>query len=60
MRNKKKETKVLCPECGTEFAIAKNEFTTVATVIGQDSNLGVVYPLRTDALLNCQKLLKNA
>lgn len=44
MRNKKKETKVLCPECGTEFAIAKNEFTTVATVIGQDSGLGVVYP----------------
>lgn len=44
MRNKKKETKVLCPECGTEFAIAKNEFTTMATVIGQDSGLGVVYP----------------
>ena len=34
----------MCPECGTEFAIAKNEFTTVATVIGQDSGLGVVYP----------------
>lgn len=44
MCNKKKETKVLCPECGTEFAIAKNEFTTMATVIGQDSGLGVVYP----------------
>ena len=27
-----RETKVLCPGCGTEFAIAKNEFTTVATV----------------------------
>lgn len=37
-------TKVLCPGCGTEFAIAKNEFTTVATVIGEDSGLGVVFP----------------
>lgn len=44
MRNKKKETKVLCPECGTEFAIAKNEFTTLATVIGKDSGLGDIYP----------------
>lgn len=37
-------TKVLCPGCGTEFAIAKNEFTTVATVIGEDSGLGVIFP----------------
>ena len=44
MRNKKKETKVLCPECGTQFAIAKKGFTTVATVIGEDSDLGTVYP----------------
>lgn len=44
MNNKKKETKILCPRCGTEFAIAKKEFTTVATVIGKDSGLGVVYP----------------
>lgn len=39
-----KATKVLCPGCGTEFAIAKNEFTTVATVIGQDSDLGAIFP----------------
>lgn len=39
-----KATKVLCPGCGTEFAIAKNEFTTVATVIGEDSGLGVIFP----------------
>lgn len=32
----KKETKVLCPQCGTEFAIANKEVTTVATVIGKD------------------------
>ena len=50
MNNKKKETretkatKVLCPECGTQFAIAKKGFTTVATVIGEDSDLGTVYP----------------
>lgn len=47
MNNRKKETsktKVLCPGCGTEFAIAKKEFTTVATVVGEDSGLGIVYP----------------
>lgn len=42
--NKKKETKVLCPTCGTEFAIANKEFTTVTTVVGKDSGLGIVYP----------------
>lgn len=41
---KKKETKVLCPECGAEFAIAEKEFTTVATVIGKDSGLGIIHP----------------
>lgn len=40
----KKETKVLCPNCGTEFEIAKAEFTAVATVIGRNSGLGPVYP----------------
>lgn len=44
MNNKKKETKVLCPTCGTEFAIPKNEFATVATFVGKDSGLGIVYP----------------
>ena len=47
MNSKKKETKktkVLCSQCGAEFAIAEKEFTTVATVVGQDSGLGVVYP----------------
>lgn len=44
MNNKKKETKILCPRCGTEFAIAEKEYTTVATVVGKDSGLGVVYP----------------
>lgn len=44
MRNMKKETKVLCPRCGTEFATPQKEFTAVATVIGKDSGLGIVYP----------------
>lgn len=44
MSNKKKETKVLCPRCGTEFATPQKGFTAVATVIGKDSGLGVVYP----------------
>ena len=39
-----KETKVLCPECGAEFAIAEIGYTTVATVVGKDSGLGIVYP----------------
>nr|DAE30331.1 MAG TPA: zinc-ribbon domain protein [virus sp. ct5rm7] len=41
----KPKTKVLCPQCGTEFAIADKERTMVATVIGKDSGLGVVYPV---------------
>lgn len=44
MSNKKKGTKVLCPRCGTEFATPQKGFTTVATVIGKDSGLGIVYP----------------
>lgn len=44
MGNKKKETKVLCPRCGTEFATPQKEFTAVTTVIGKDSGLGIVYP----------------
>lgn len=39
----KKKTKVSCPKCGTEFAIADQERTVVAVVIGKDSGLGVAY-----------------
>lgn len=48
MSNKKKETKetkILCPKCGAEFAIAEKEITAVATIIGKDSGLGTVYPV---------------
>ena len=40
----KNETKVVCPVCGSEFAIGEHEHTVKnATVIGQDSGLGTVY-----------------
>lgn len=48
MNGKKKETKVLCPGCGTEFAIAKEEFTATGRVIGKNSGLGTVYPAVAD------------
>lgn len=41
--SKKNETKVLCPECGAELAIAEKTVTTVATVIGKDAGIGIVY-----------------
>lgn len=38
-----KETKVICPNCGAEIAIANNEHIVKnATVIGKDSGLGTV------------------
>lgn len=38
------ETKIVCPVCGSEFAIGEHEHTVKnATVIGQDSGLGTVY-----------------
>lgn len=45
MSRKKQETKVLCPGCGTEFAIADKEFAATGTVIGKNSDLGTVYPV---------------
>ena len=40
----KNETKVVCPVCGSEFAIGEHEHTVKnATVIGADSGLGTVY-----------------
>lgn len=38
------ETRVMCPVCGTEFAIDEHEHTVKnATVIGADSGIGTVY-----------------
>lgn len=47
--SKKKETNVLCPQCGTKFATPDKERTAVATIIGKDSGLGTVYlPVEED------------
>lgn len=38
------ETKVVCPVCGTEFAIGEHEHTVKhAVAIGKDSGLGTIY-----------------
>lgn len=36
------KTKVLCPNCGTEFAIPEQQSIAVGVVIGKDSGLGTV------------------
>lgn len=38
------KTKIVCPQCGAEFAIPEHEHMAFATVIGKDSNLGVIHP----------------
>lgn len=38
------ETKIVCPQCGAEFAISEHEHMAFATVVGKDSNLGVIHP----------------
>lgn len=39
---KKNETKVVCPKCGTEFAIPERSCVAIGVVIGKDSGLGRV------------------
>lgn len=41
---KKNQTKVVCPKCGTEFAIPETTTVAVGVIIGSDSNLGTIYP----------------
>ena len=52
--NMSNETKVMCPVCGTEFAIGEHEHTVKnALAVGKDSGLGEIYlPIskRGDAL----------
>ncbi len=52
----------MCPQCGAEFAIADKEKTMVATIIGKDSGLGMVYPtvIGQDAPTQKTKLPKTA
>ena len=41
---KKKETRVLCPECGTEFQVADKEAAAIAVKIGKGSGAEIIYP----------------
>lgn len=38
------ETKIVCPQCGAEFAIPKTTHVAVGIAISKDSNLGVIHP----------------
>ena len=42
--NNANETKVVCPNCGEEFAIPTHTTLAVGVVIGKDSNLGTISP----------------
>lgn len=39
------KTKVVCPNCGAEFAIPEKSYVTTGMVIGADSNLGTISPM---------------
>ena len=54
-----KETKVVCPKCGTEFMIPEHEHVSTGMVIGKDSNLGTVTLQEADApVTKAQKRLE--
>ena len=38
------ETKVVCPKCGAEFAIAEKTHVTIGIAIGKDAGLGTIHP----------------
>lgn len=38
------KTKVVCPQCGAEFAIPETTHVALGVVLGADSNLGTIYP----------------
>lgn len=45
VRNQREnETKVVCPKCGAEFAIAEKTHITVGIAIGKDAGLGTIHP----------------
>ena len=41
---KNKETKVVCPKCGAQFAIADKTHVATGVVIGKNAGLGTVHP----------------
>lgn len=38
------ETKIVCPQCGAEFAIPEHEHISIGIAIGKDSGLGTISP----------------
>ena len=38
------ETKVVCPQCGAQFAIAEKTHVATGVVIGKDAGLGTIHP----------------
>lgn len=38
------KTKIVCPNCGAEFAIPETTHVSLGVVIGADSNLGIIHP----------------
>lgn len=38
------KTKIVCPQCGAEFAIPATSYIATGVILGADSNLGVIHP----------------
>lgn len=54
-----KETKIVCPKCGTEFEIPEHEYASAGVVIGKDSNLGTIVLKEVDSpVTKAQKRLE--
>ena len=44
LNNQSEETKVVCPKCGAQFAIAEKTHVASGVVIGKDAGLGTIHP----------------
>lgn len=54
-----KETKIVCPKCGTEFEIPEHEYASAGIVIGKDSGLGTIVLKEADTpVTKAQKRLE--
>lgn len=54
-----KETKVVCPKCGTEFEIPEHEYASAGIVIGKDSGMGTIVLKAADSpVTKAQKRLE--
>ena len=54
-----KETKIVCPKCGTEFEIPEHEHVATGVVIGKDSGMGTIVLKEAEApVTKAQKRLE--